>query len=38
MKAPGEHNPTVRRTRLHISYFLYAPDIYKRRFFSRLNY
>ncbi|CCK01371.1 FIG00553372: hypothetical protein [Cronobacter sakazakii 696] len=38
MKAPTEHNPAIRRTRLHISYFLYAPDIYKRRFFSRLNY
>nr|EGT4380280.1 hypothetical protein [Cronobacter dublinensis] len=37
LKADVEHNPALSRTRLHISYFLYAPDIYKCGFFSRLT-
>ncbi|CCJ87117.1 hypothetical protein BN133_3494 [Cronobacter dublinensis 582] len=37
MKADVEHNPALSRTRLHISYFLYAPDIYNCGFFSRLT-
>ncbi|NCH54557.1 hypothetical protein EHJ15_06175 [Cronobacter muytjensii] len=37
LKGDARHNPTIRRTRLHISYFLYAPNIYKCGFFSRLT-